>query len=410
VNTADVIALEQNYVLQTYRRPEFVLDRGEGARLFDSEGRAYLDGLSGIAVNALGHRDPQVVATIQAAAGGLIHVSNLYHTRPHALLARSLVERSFADRVFFCNSGTEAVEGALKFARKYARYAFPQVRGTKTRILAFSGSFHGRSMGALSTTATEKYRSPFEPLIPGVRFAPFNDPVAAEKVITDDVCAVIVEPVQGEGGVHPATPDFLESVRAACDRSGALLIFDEVQCGLGRTGHLWAHQAYGVTPDLMALAKPLAAGLPIGAVLMTQAVADAITPGDHGSTFAGGPLVCQVAQVVLDRVSDPDFLAGVHEKGQYLARRLSALVEANPLAEEARGMGLMWGIECQTEAAPLIAAGYRHGILVGSAGPNVVRLLPPLTITRAEVDELVAGLEAAFEEVEFGDSGSGSGD
>jgi acetylornithine/N-succinyldiaminopimelate aminotransferase len=403
VNTADVIALEQKYVLQTYRRPEFVLERGEGARLFDSEGRAYLDGLSGIAVNALGHRDPQVVATIQAASGGLIHVSNLYHTRPHALLARSLVERSFADRVFFCNSGTEAVEGALKFARKYARHAFPQHRGTKAHILAFSGSFHGRSMGALSTTATEKYRAPFEPLIPGVHFARFNDPAAAERAITDDVCAVIVEPVQGEGGVHPATSDFLESVRAACDRSGALLIFDEVQCGLGRTGHLWAYQAYGVTPDLMALAKPLAAGLPVGAVLMTQAVADAITPGDHGSTFAGGPLVCQVAQVVLDRVSDPDFLAGVREKGQHLARRLSALVEASLLAQEARGMGLMWGIECQTEAAAVIAAGYRHGILVGSAGPNVVRLLPPLTITRAEVDELVAGLEAAFEEVEIGD-------
>ncbi len=402
MNAADIIALEQKYVLQTYRRPEFVLERGEGARLFDSEGRAYLDGLSGIAVNALGHRDPQVVATIRAAADGLIHVSNLYHTLPHAQLARSLVERSFADRVFFCNSGTEAVEGALKFARKYARYAFPQAREAKTHILAFSGSFHGRSMGALSTTATEKYRSPFEPLIPNVHFARFNDPAAAEKAITDDVCAVIVEPVQGEGGVHLATSDFLESVRAACNRSDALLIFDEVQCGLGRTGHLWAHQAYGVTPDLMALAKPLAAGLPIGAVLMTQAVADAITPGDHGSTFAGGPLVCQVAQVVLDRVSDPDFLAGVREKGQHLARRLSALVEANPLAREARGMGLMWGVECQTEAAPIIAAGYRHGILVGSAGPNVVRLLPPLTITRAEVDGLVDGLEAAFEEVEIG--------
>lgn len=403
MNATDVIALEQKYILQTYRRPEFVLVRGEGARLFDSEGRAYLDGMSGIAVNALGHQDPQVVATIQAAADGLIHVSNLYHTQPQALLARSLVEQSFADRVFFCNSGTEAVEGALKFARKYARYAFPQRGETRTRILAFSGSFHGRSMGALSTTATEKYRAPFEPLIPGVRFAPFNDPDAAEKAITHDVCAVIVEPVQGEGGVHPATAGFLESVRAACDRAAALLIFDEIQCGLGRTGYLWAHQAYGVTPDLMALAKPLAGGLPMGAALMTQAVADAITPGDHGSTFAAGPLVCQVARVVLERVSAPDFLAAVREKGQHLARRLSALVEASPLAQEARGRGLMWGIECQVEAAPIIAAGYRHGILVGSAGPNVVRLLPPLTITRAELDELVDRLEAAFEEVEIGD-------
>lgn len=403
MNPANVIALEQQYVLQTYRRPEFVLVRGEGARVFDSEGRAYLDGLSGIAVNALGHRDPQVVATIQAAANGLIHVSNLYHTEPHGVLARSLVERSFADRVFFCNSGTEAVEGALKFARKYARYAFPQRGEAKTRILAFDGSFHGRTMGALSTTATEKYRTPFEPLIPDVSFAPFNDTAAAEEAISDEVCAVIVEPVQGEGGVHLATAEFLERVRAACHRTGALLIFDEVQCGLGRTGHLWAHQAYGVTPDLMTLAKPLAGGLPMGAVLMTQAVADAITPGDHGSTFAAGPLVCQVAQVVLGRVSDPNFLAHVREKGQHLAARLSKLAQASSLAQEVRGMGLMWGVECQVEATSIIAAGYRHGILVGSAGSNVLRLLPPLTITRSELDDLIDRLEAAFEEVEIGD-------
>lgn len=400
---AEVIDLEQKFVLQTYRRPDLVLVRGEGARLFDSQGRAYLDGVAGIAVNALGHGDPQVVATIQAAADGLIHVSNLYHTRPHPLLARSLVERSFADRVFFCNSGTEAVEGALKFARKYARQAFPQRGDNKTHIVAFTNSFHGRTMGALSTTAAEKYRAPFEPLIPGVRFVPFNDPVAAEEVITDEVCAVIVEPVQGEGGVHPATGDFLSRLRAACDRIGALLIFDEVQCGLGRTGYLWAHEACGVEPDLMTLAKPLANGLPIGVVLMTQAVADALVPGDHGSTFAAGPLVCQVAQVVLDRVSAPDFLAAVRDKGQHLAHRLSALVKASPLALEVRGMGLMWGIDCQVESAPILTAGYRQGILVCSAGPNVVRLLPPLTITHDELDELVDGLEAAFKEIEVGD-------
>jgi acetylornithine/N-succinyldiaminopimelate aminotransferase len=395
--SADVIAMEQEYVLQTYRRPEFVLVRGEGVRVFDSEGRAYLDGVAGIAVNALGHGDAQVVAAIQAAAEGLIHVSNLYHTEPHAVLARSLVERSFADRAFFCNSGTEAAEGALKFARKHARRSSGQ---EKTGILAFSGSFHGRTMGALSATATEKYRAPFEPLIPGVCFAPFNDPVAAEDAITDEVCAVIVEPVQGEGGVHPATVDFLERVRAACDQAGALLIFDEVQCGLGRTGHLWAHQAYGVTPDLMVLAKPLANGLPIGAVLMTQVVADTMVPGDHGSTFAGGPLVCQVAQVVLERISTPEFLADVRDKGEHLAARLAALVEASQLAREARGMGLMWGIECEVEVAPILSAAYRHGVLACGAGPNVLRLLPPLTITLAELDQLVDRLEVAFDEVE----------
>jgi acetylornithine/N-succinyldiaminopimelate aminotransferase len=396
MNPTDVIALEQKYVLHTYNRPEFVLERGEGARVFDSQGRAYLDGVSGIAVNALGYRDPQVVATIQAAAEGLIHVSNLYHTQPHAVLARSLVESSFADRVFFCNSGTEAVEGALKFARKYAQQGPAGSQG-KTHMVAFTNSFHGRTMGALSTTATEKYRTPFEPLVPGVRFVPFNDLTAADTAITDDVCAVIVEPVQGEGGVNLATPGFLEFVRAACDRTGALLIFDEIQCGLGRTGHLWAHQAYGVSPDLMTLAKPLAGGLPMGAVLLTQTVADVMGPGDHGSTFAAGPLVCQVAQVVLDRVSDPEFLAEVRQKGQHLARRLSALVEAQPLALEARGKGLIWGVQCREAAAPIIQAGYQHGILVCLAGPNVVRLLPPLTITQPELDELVDRLTAAFE-------------
>jgi acetylornithine/N-succinyldiaminopimelate aminotransferase len=400
---ADIIAMEHKYVMQTYRRPDFVLVRGEGARVFDSEGRAYVDGVAGIAVNALGHADPQLVATLQEAAQGLIHVSNLYHTQPHAELARSLVEHSFADRVFFCNSGTEAVEGALKFARKYARHASLQGRSDKTSIVAFSGSFHGRTMGALSTTAPEKYRAPFEPLIPGVRFAPFNDPEAAEAAITDDVCAVIVEPIQGEGGIHPAQAAFLTRLRAACDRSGALLIFDEVQCGMGRTGYLWAHQFYDVTPDVMALAKPLANGLPIGVVLVTQAVADALEPGDHGSTFAGGPLICRLAGVVLERVSQPDFLAAVREKGEHLAGRLSALVQASPLAQEARGRGLMWGVECQVEAASVIAAGYRHGVLVCAAGPDVVRLLPPLTITHAELDELVDGLAAAFEEVELGD-------
>jgi acetylornithine/N-succinyldiaminopimelate aminotransferase len=395
MNAADVIDLEQKYVLHTYNRPQFVLVRGEGAQVFDSEGRAYLDGVSGIAVNALGYRDPQVVATIQAAAEGLIHVSNLYHTQPHALLARSLVESSFADRVFYCNSGAEAVEGALKFARKVAQQRSANGQD-KTHIVAFTNSFHGRTMGALSTTATEKYRVPFEPLIPGVHFVSFNDLAAAEAAITDQVCAVIVEPVQGEGGINLAAPGFLEGIRAACDRTGALLIFDEIQCGLGRAGHLWAHQTYSVSPDLMTLAKPLAGGLPMGAILMTQAVAGVIGPGDHGSTFAAGPLVCQVAQVVLDRVSDPDFLAAVREKGQYLGRRLSALVESQPLALEARGIGLMWGVQCQVEAAPIIEAGYQHGILVCLAGPNVVRLLPPLTITQSELDELVDRLEAAF--------------
>ena len=388
--TSEVIALEQTYVLQTYRRPDFVLARGQGVWLYDTEGRAYLDGVAGIAVNALGYGDAQLVAAIKAAAEGLLHVSNLYHSAPQAQLARALVESSFADRVFFCNSGTEANEAALKFARKYARQNFGD---HKTGIVAFIGSFHGRTMGALSVTANEKYRAPFEPLMPNVRFVPFNDLAAAQQAINDDVCAVIVEPVQGEGGVHVAQPEFLAGLRAACDRSHALLIFDEVQCGMGRTGHLWAHQAYGVVPDVVTLAKPLAGGLPMGAVLLTQAVADVMAPGDHGSTFAAGPFVCQVARHVLERVA-------VQAKGQLMAARLQALASQSGLVRAVRGRGLIWGLECSQEVAPIIAAGFRQGILVCNAGPNVLRLVPPLIITFDEIDVLVERLAAALREVE----------
>lgn len=394
---SEVIALEKAYVLQTYRRPDFVLVRGEGARVFDSAGREYLDAVAGIAVNALGHRDPQVVATLHAAAEGLIHVSNLYHTEPQAQLARALVERSFAARVFFCNSGTEATEGALKIARKFARDRHGE---GKTHIVAFTGSFHGRTMGALSVTATEKYRAPFEPLVPHVRFVPFNDLAAAEAAIGEDVCAVIVEPVQGEGGIHLAQPEFLRGLRAACDRSGALLIFDEVQCGLGRTGRLWAHEWADVVPDVMTLAKPLAGGLPMGAVLMTQAVADVMSPGDHGSTFAAGPLVCRLALVVLQRVSEAAFLAEVREKGNHLAERLKEVVGRSRLVREIRGRGLMWGVECSVEAPQVIAAGYRHGLLVCASGNHVIRLLPPLTVSRLELDGIVERLAAALADVE----------
>jgi acetylornithine/succinyldiaminopimelate/putrescine aminotransferase len=255
-------------------------------------------------------------------------------------------------------------------------------------------------MGALSATATEKYRAPFEPLVPGVRFVPFNNLEAAERAITEQACAVVVEPIQGEGGIHMATTRFLRGLRAACDRVGALLIFDEVQCGLGRAGTLWAHEACEVNPDLMTLAKPLAAGLPMGAVLMTQAIADVMIPGDHGSTFAAGPLVSQVALVVLQRISTPEFLASVCAKGKHLSERLSELARRDSLVREVRGRGLIWGVECQVEAAKVIAAGYRHGLMMCAAGTNVLRLLPALTISVVEIDEMVDRLAAALSEVE----------
>lgn len=385
----EIIALEKQYVLQTYKRPDLVWERGEGSWLYDSAGRQYLDAGAGIAVTALGHHNQAIVEAIRHGAEGLIHASNLYHTAPQALLARDLCESSFADRVFFCNSGTEANEGAIKFARKYAR---AQGHTDKTGLVAFTGSFHGRTMGALALTATAKYRLPFEPLIGGVTFAEFNNLDSARQAITAQTCAVIVEPVQGEGGVTPAGPEFLAGLRAWCDEVGALLIFDEVQCGLGRTGKLWAYENYEVTPDMMTLAKPLAGGLPMGAVLLRQAVADTLEVGDHGSTFAAGPLVCTVARAVFEQINRPQFLAEVKTKGDYLAEKLQTVVAESPLLTGLRGKGLMWGLLSAIPAAEIVAEARNHGLIILVAGEKVVRLLPPLTITQAELDILAERL------------------
>jgi acetylornithine/N-succinyldiaminopimelate aminotransferase len=395
-NPPDIIRIEQEYVLQTYPRPDFVLTHGDGVWLYDDRGRQYLDAGSGIAVNALGYRNELLVNSIRQSADGLLHVSNLYHTAPHALLARDLVEASFADRVFFCNSGTEANEGAIKFARKWAR---ANGHTNKSGLVAFTGSFHGRSMGALSLTATEKYRVPFEPLIGNVSFAQFNNLDSARERITPQTCGVIVEPVQGEGGVTPATSEFLQGLRAICNQVGALLIFDEVQCGLGRTGTLWAYEGYGVEPDLLTLAKPLAGGLPMGAVLLTQQVADAIVPGDHASTFAGGPLISTVARAVFQEISQPDFLSRVQAVGSYLESQLRQELAGSPLITEVRGKGLMWGLVSVPPALDVLDAARSLGLIVLMAGPNVVRLLPPLTISRAEVDELVHRLLKALDDL-----------
>jgi acetylornithine/N-succinyldiaminopimelate aminotransferase len=384
-----IISLEQQYVLGTYARAPFVLERGQGCWVYDSAGNAYLDCVAGIAVNALGHAHPDLVAALTRQAGALWHVSNLYHTAPQARLAQKLCESSFADRVFFCNSGAEANEGAFKFARKAATDAHGPA---KHAIVAFSGAFHGRTFAALAATPREKYQAPFRPLLPGVRIAPFNDLAGTEAVMDEDVCAVIVEPVQGEGGVHPAEPVFLQGLRELCDRRHALLIFDEVQCGLGRTGTLWAYQGCGVTPDLLTAAKPLAGGLPMGAVLMTADVAASIHPGDHGSTFAASPLVASVAEVVLDHVNEPAFLADVAAKGAYVQERLEAL--RSPHILQIRGKGLMIGADLDVPASDVVSAGYAHGMLLVNAGPETLRLVPPLIITRDEIDLLVERLSA----------------
>jgi acetylornithine/N-succinyldiaminopimelate aminotransferase len=380
---------EADHVAQTYKRAPFVLSHGAGVTLYDTDGNAYLDWVAGIAVNALGYGDPQLTGAIQNAAAGLIHVSNLYHTAPQAQLAQVLCERSFADRVFFCNSGTEAVEGAIKFARKVA---YEKGRTDKTEIVSFTGAFHGRSMGALALTPREKYQKPFLPLMPGAKLAEFNHLESACAVINEHTAAVIVEPVQGEGGIYPAETAFLRGLRELCDQHGALLIFDEIQCGVGRTGTLWAHEASGVTPDIMTLAKPLAGGLPIGAILMTETVANAMHPGEHGTTFAGGPLVTSVANVVLGRISQPAFLAHVREVGDYLVERLSEI--NSPLVKAVRGRGLMVGLELTVEVAPLVEAGYRSGLILVNAGTHVLRFVPPLVVEKGHVDTLVERLTA----------------
>jgi predicted acetylornithine/succinylornithine family transaminase len=397
LNPQAIIEAESQYIVHTYTRPPFVLTHGEGTTLYDSDGNAYADWVSGIAVNALGYADPEITAAIQSQAEKLIHVCNLYHTAPHVELARALCDASFADRVFFCNSGSESVETALKIARKFSRVKHGE---GKTGVVAFTGGFHGRTMGALSATARPKYQEPFAPLVPGVTIADFNDLDSAGEAIGDDTCAVIIEPVQGEGGIHPAADGFLAGLRDLCDEHSALLIFDEVQCGMGRTGTLWAHEAYDVTPDMMTLAKPLASGLPIGATLATEAVAAVMQPGDHGSTFAAGPLVTTVAKVVFARVSQPDFLANVREVGSYLIERLSEL--NSPHVQAVRGRGLMIGIDLDIEANQIVEAGYTHGLILVNAGPNVLRLVPPLIVSREDVDALFDKLAAILSGLDSG--------
>jgi len=386
--TDNIIQQEADYVLHTYNRAPFVLARGEGMFVTDTDGNQYLDFTSGIAVTALGHSHPAVVAAVQEQVATLSHVCNLYHTAPHAELAARLCELSFADKVYFCNSGGEAIEAAIKFARKYAR----TVHGPgKTEIVAFRGGFHGRTAGALSITDREKYQAPFAPLLPGAHFAPFNDIEAARKGIGPETCAVFVEPVQGEGGVHPADQAFLRELRALCDRWGALLVFDEIQTGLGRTGKLWAHEHFDVQPDMMALAKALGGGLPIGATLVTDAVADVMHPGDHGSTFAAGPVICRAAQVVLDVVSQPDMLDHVAEMGEYLMEHLAEF--NSPRIKDVRGLGLMVGVELDTKVFPIIDAGYEHGVMLLPAGPTVLRLLPALIVEKEHIDQAMAVLK-----------------
>lgn len=382
-------------VLGTYRPAAPLFTRAHGCQLFDGAGNAWLDFASGIGVNALGYDDAGIAGALQAQlATGLIHTSNLYRTAPAELLAAELVTHSFADRVFFSNSGAEANEAAFKFARRFAR----GIGGAaKHEIVALRGAFHGRLFGALAATDRPSMQEPFEPLMPGVRFVePGDVPAAAAAVTRERTAAIIVEPVQGEGGVRPLSADYLRALREIADANDALLIFDEVQCGLGRTGHLFAYQASGVVPDVLTLAKPLAGGLPMGATLLTARVAAAIQPGDHATTFGGGPLVAAVALHVFRRIANEEFLARVRESAVALERSLHELSTLDTVGS-VRGAGMMWGIELHVPAAPRVAAALEHGLLVTAAGENVIRLLPPLVTGRAEIETCMGILRTVLQ-------------
>lgn len=392
----EFIKLEQRVLLNTYARPDFVITRGEGCYLYDSTGKAYLDFVAGIAVCTFGHAEPRSQAVLADQAARLWHCSNLYHSEPQVRLAEFLVEHTFADKVFFSNSGTEAIEATIKFARKWGR----AIKGEGCfEIISMNRSFHGRTYGALSSTGQTSLHEGFAPMLPGFLFAEFNDLESVRSLISEKTCAVLVEPVQGEGGIYPASQEFMQGLRRLCDERQVLLILDEIQCGFGRTGTFCAHESYGITPDMMAAAKPIATGLPLGAVLLTDAVASHIKPGDHGTTFGGGPLATSVALDVLSRIAVPDFLKQVREKGDYFSERLRQVQRQFNAVVAVRNRGLMLAIELSVEPKALIHACAEEGLLICKTGGPSVRFLPPLIVTLEQIDEGVEKLKRALAKI-----------
>ena len=376
-------------ILGTYKRAPVEFVRGSGVYLYDAEGKAYLDFVAGIAVNALGYEDARLREAMHAAVDGLIHTSNLYSTSPGERLAAAFVSRSFADKVFFCNSGAEANEGAFKFARRWAR----TLGDAKHEIVALRGAFHGRLFGTLAATDRPGYRLPFRPLTPGISIFE-RDLAELDAALSEDtVAALIVEPVQGEGGVRVLDPGFMRELRAVTASRNIALILDEIQCGLGRTGTLFAYEQMGIVPDMVTLAKPIAGGLPMGAILMTDTIASAVKYGDHGTTFGGGPFVASVALHVLDRLSDPALLKHVRETGEWFGKQLNDLAHRSGRIRQVRGVGLMWGIDVMGTAAHVVSEALGRGLLVCSAGDYTVRMVPPLVSTQEELQRGLQVLE-----------------
>ena len=384
-------------ILHTYNRFPVMFDHGEGCYLYDTEGKKYLDFAAGIAVNALGYHYPGYDDALKSQIDKLTHISNLYYNEPMSEAGEKLIKASGLSKAFFTNSGTEAIEGALKAARKYSYTKYGKEAG-RFEIIAMNHSFHGRSMGALSVTGTEHYREPFEPLIGGVKFADFNDLESVKAQITDKTCAVITEVVQGEGGIYPAQKEFLEGLRALCDEKDIILIFDEIQCGMGRTGYYFAWQSYGVQPDVMTCAKALGCGVPVGAfVLGEKAAAVSLVPGDHGTTYGGNPFVCAAVSKVFDIFEQDNILAHVQELTPYLEEKLDALVDKCPIVAARRGKGFMQGLVIEgTTVGSVVTKALANGLLVISAGSDVLRLVPPLVITKEHINEMIEKLEKSL--------------
>lgn len=395
MNMTDYMALGEEYILHTYNRYPVVFEKGDGVYLYDTEGKKYLDFAAGIAVFALGYNNKAYNDALKDQIDKLIHTSNLYYNIPAVEAAKKLALATGLDKVFFTNSGTEAIEGAIKTARKYA---WLKDHRTDHEIIAMNHSFHGRSMGALSVTGNAHYQEPFKPLIGGIKFADFNDIDSVKAQVTERTCAIIIEPVQGEGGIYPATKEFMEGLRNLCDEKDILLIFDEIQCGMGRTGTMFACQAYGVAPDIMTCAKALGCGVPVGAFVLNEKVAkNSLVPGDHGTTYGGNPLACAAVNKVFDLFGSEHILEHVKEVGAYLEEALDCLAAQYDFIQERRGRGLMQGLVITGRpVGEIVTKALSHGLVVITAGSDVVRLVPPLVIEKAHVNEMIEKLKACF--------------
>lgn len=394
MNMKEYIDEAEAALLHTYNRYQIVWEKGDGMYMYDIEGKKYLDFVSGIAVFALGYNNKAYNDALKAQIDKVIHTSNYYYNIPAIEAAKKLKKASQMDRVFFTNSGAEAVEGAIKAAKKYA---FLRDGHTDHEIIAMNRSFHGRTLGALAVTGNPKYREAFEPLIGNIKFADFNDFESVKSQVTDRTCAIIMETIQGEGGINPASEEFLKAVRTLCDEKDILLILDEIQCGMGRTGQMYAWQRYNVKPDIMASAKAMGCGVPVGAFMLTEKVAQrSLASGDHGTTYGGNPLACAAVSKVLDLFEELDILNNVNEMGAYLCEKLDGLSAKHSCIKEHRGVGLMQGIECDKPVGDIINKAVEKGLLLINAGADVIRFLPPLTVSKNDIDEMIQILDACF--------------